>query len=71
MAWLRVKSAARYADVSPRLVRKWLQQGLRHSRPNQKLVLIRAQDLDAFLESHKVESNKVERCVKDLERDLL
>ncbi len=47
LGWARVKVAAAYAGVSPRLIRNWLKQGLKHVRVGGAL-LIRYADIDDF-----------------------
>ncbi len=59
MAWLRIKPAADYAGVSPRLLRQWLKEGLRHSRVG-GAVLIRDSWIDAYIEGHEVQPNVVD-----------
>jgi excisionase family DNA binding protein len=61
--WGKVKTACRYVDVSERTFRKWLTQGLRHSRLPSGTVLVRYSDIDEFLESFSVNNEKVEKIV--------
>ena len=39
--WAKVKSAAKYADVSERTIRSLLKQGLKYSRVSSNMILIR------------------------------
>ena len=47
--WLRVKSAARYADVSVRTIYAWFDLGLKRSKVR-GIVLIKVEWLDEWLE---------------------
>ena len=60
-AWLKVKSAAAYADVSERTIRTWLKSGLRHVRPNGGSILIKVAWMDEFLENSEVIINEAEK----------
>jgi len=70
MAWVKVKSAASYAGVSPRTVRKWLKSGLRHSQLPSGTVLIQYSAVDEFLNHFEVQENEVDRAVEEIQRDL-
>jgi len=50
--WLRIKQAAEYAAVSRRTLVAWFARGLRRSKVS-GVVLVRREDLDAFLEAHR------------------
>jgi excisionase family DNA binding protein len=53
-AWGKVPEVARYAGVSPRLVRRWIADGLLPcSRMPSALVLVRLQDVDELLLHHR------------------
>jgi hypothetical protein len=58
--WLRIKSAARYADVSPKTINVWLELGLRRSKVR-NIVLIKAAWLDEWLEQFQVGKEKKAR----------
>jgi hypothetical protein len=47
--WGRIRQAAIYAGVEPRMVRTWIDNGLRCARLNQKTILIRYADIDEYL----------------------
>ncbi len=49
--WMRISTAAHYADVSERTIRDWVKEGLRHARRTRKLILIKTSDLDDYLEN--------------------
>ena len=49
--WLRTESAAEYADVSPRLIKEWRRQGLRHIKVNDRLTLTRPEWLDDHIQA--------------------
>ena len=66
--WFKVKIAARYAGISERTARDWLKNGLRHSRLESGLILIKAQWLDEYLEAREVKENQVETIVESVLR---
>ena len=70
IGWLKVKNAAKYADVSERTLRTWLKHGLRHSRLRSGMILIKVEWLDEFLEKFEVEDNNIGRIVEEVIRDL-
>lgn len=68
--WLKIKAASAYSGVSPRTVRKWLKQGLKHSRLSSGTVIISFDAVDEFLSSFEVQNDEVERIVEELEKRL-
>lgn len=64
-AWGKVKTVAERSDVSPRTVRTWLKNGLPYSKIR-GVVLIKFEQLDAFLERFTVEDEQVDRIVKEV-----
>ena len=52
-AWLTIRGAAVYASVSSSTIRTWLTRGLPSVKPSIQTRLIRAADIDAFLEAMK------------------
>jgi DNA-binding transcriptional MerR regulator len=69
--WAKIRSAAAYAGVSPRTLRKWLQQGLRHSRLPSGTIIISLAAIDEFLSSFEVETNKLEQIVDEIAEELM
>ena len=67
--WCKIKRAAAYAGVSERTFRKWLKQGLKHTRLNTSTILIKYIWIDAFLESFLEQENEVERIVNETLRE--
>lgn len=68
--WLTVKKAAKHASVCDRTLREWLKNGLRHSRLNQRTILIKAEWLDEFLEAYAVQnqpSKTINEIIKSIE----
>ena len=49
--WLTIRGAATYASVSPSTIQLWLKRGLVSAKPSPQVRLIRATDIDAFLQS--------------------
>lgn len=64
-AWGKVKTIAERSDVSPRTVRSWLKDGLPHSKVR-GTILIKFEQLDAFLESYAVSNNEVDNIVAEV-----
>jgi len=62
--WLKIKSAATYADISERTLRHWLIEGLRHVRKS-GTVYIKPQWIDEFLLQYEVDNN-VEHLVEEI-----
>lgn len=50
MQWLDIKGAADYAGVSVRTIRQWMKDDLKASRPSHKIVRIRSDWIDDYLE---------------------
>ena len=68
--WLRINSAAQYADVSPRTLRKWLKLGLKCVRLPSGTILIKASWIDDFLEDFVAESQSVKQVINELVESL-
>lgn len=64
--WLKVKNAAKYADISERTLRGWLKAGLRHSRLKTGTILIRRQWIDDYLSGFECQENKVDSIVDEV-----
>lgn len=64
--WAKTKQAAGYAGVSVRTFRDWLKAGLKHSRLPSGIILVKFQDVDAFLENFRREEVLVNKAVDDL-----
>ena len=64
--WGKVKAAARYAGVSERTFRDWLKCGLSHSQLPSGLLIIRYDEIDAFLKGHSVDNSELSRIVNDV-----
>ena len=52
--WLNITNAAKYAGVTNETIRKWIAEGLRHSRKNSRMVRIKTDWVDEFLEGFEV-----------------
>lgn len=66
-AWGKVKTIAERSDVSPRTVRTWLKKGLPYSKIK-GTILIKFDQLDAFLESYSVSDNEIDNIVEEVLR---
>lgn len=64
-AWGKVKTIAERSDVSIRTVRTWLNEGLPYSKVR-GTILIKFEQLDAFLESYAVSNNEIDRIVEEV-----
>jgi excisionase family DNA binding protein len=71
--WAKVKTAARYADVSERTLREWLKNGLNHVRLNTGTILINYSWIDTYLEQFKTSGhrNEVDQIVDEALQGLL
>ena len=67
--WVKVKKAAKYADVSERTFRDWLKDGLRHSRVR-GTILISYAALDEYLMDFEVRDNQVDEIVDEVVKEL-
>lgn len=66
IGWARIKQAGEYAGVSPRTLRDWLKNGLRHSRLPSGTILIRFSAIDDYLESFSTDHNDVDGIVNEV-----
>ena len=67
--WFKVKKAAKYCDLSERILRTHLKEGLPYSRVR-GAILIKREWLDAYLESFRVEeSNQLDKMVDEVLRN--
>ena len=66
-AWGKVKTIAERSDVSPRTVRTWLKDGLPYSKIR-GTILIKFDQLDAFLGSYSVSDNEIDNIVEEVLR---
>ena len=64
--WMKIKPAAAYAGCSERTYRKWLKQGLVHSRLSGGLVLTHTTNIDIFLRKFEIDNNEADRIVQEL-----
>jgi len=55
--WLRLKQAAKYCNISERLLHDWLKGGLRSAKVRGCL-LIKVDWLDEFIQKFEVQDNK-------------
>ena len=64
--WLTIAKAAEYCNISKRTITNWInKKGLKVSRVNQKLILIKKTDLDEFLEGF-YESNNCKDQINEI-----
>jgi hypothetical protein len=68
--WAKIKTAAKYADISPRSLRSWLKAGLEYSRLSSGTILIRYSSIDKFLEGFSVHDNEVDHIVNEIAKEL-
>jgi len=69
-AWGKIVDNAKRVGVSPRLVRRWLKMGLKHSRVPGGCVLIRFEDVDDFLKSYEIRENKIDQLVDEIIKEI-
>jgi len=63
LAWMRLAQAAEYVNVSPRTIRRWMDEGLKHSRIH-GYPYISEKWLDEWMESHAADN--VEKIVNEV-----
>ena len=66
MGWMKIKSAAAYADVSSRTMRRLLKQGLRYSRLPSGTVLIKQSWIDEYLTQFESSEDEVRQVVDEV-----
>ena len=64
--WGKVPQSAKYAGVSPRTFRKWLKEGLRHSRLPSGTILTNRCDIDDFIRKWSRTENETENLVNEI-----
>ena len=69
--WMKIKPAAAYGGCSERTYRKWLKQGLVHSRLSGGLVLTHTTNIDSFLKKFEVDVNAAARIADAIEKELI
>ena len=64
---MKVKEAAKYAGVSKVTFRRWLKDGLRHSKLRSGTILVNTALIDEYLSKFEVkESASIDRVVNDV-----
>jgi len=66
MGWMKIRSAAAYADVSPRTMRRLLKQGLRYSQLPSGRVLIKQSWIDEYLSQFESSQDEVREVVDEV-----
>ena len=69
--WAKIKEASKYAGVSPRTLRKWLDRGLKHARLPSGTILIRFHAIDEFLAAYEAQDNEVDRAIEKIVEEVL
>jgi excisionase family DNA binding protein len=69
--WAKIKETSRYAGVSPRTLRKWLERGLKHARLPSGTILIRYTAVDEFLAAYEEQDNEIDRMVEEISKEVL
>ena len=62
--WVTMAGAAEYAQASKPTVRKWLHDGLVHSRITHNVVRIHTDDIDAYLRRFAADRVLVDEAIK-------
>ena len=68
--WAKIKPASAYAGVSPRTMRKWIKQDLRHARLPSGTILIKYEAIDEFISKYEKQQNDADLIVAELEKEL-
>ena len=69
--WAKIMPASQFAGVSPRTMRKWLKEGLRHSRLPSGTIIISFDAIDEFLSSFEVQNDEVNQIVEEISKEVL
>ena len=69
--YMRITSIAKDIGVHERTVRDWIKKGLICYRPSKRLVLIKRDDLNKFMNKFKVKKADLEELVESIAEDLL
>ncbi len=69
--WAKIKPASAYAGVSPRTMRKWLNEGLKHSRLPSGTIIIGFDAIDEFLSSFEIQIDEVDKIVEEITKEVL
>lgn len=64
--WVKISGAASYAGVGKRTFRKWLKDGLPHSKLHTGTILIQLSAIDEYLKSFMVKDNEVQMVVNSV-----
>ena len=68
--WLKVTSAAKYMDLSPKSVRRLIKTGLPVCRLPSGTILIQRIVIDEYLEQFQTNKNEIETVVNQIMADL-
>ncbi len=68
--WMKIKTVAQYADISPRTAREWLKRGLKHSRLPSGTILVKREWIDGYLEKYSGGDDVVDGIVKEMTEGL-
>ncbi|MCH8039058.1 MAG: helix-turn-helix domain-containing protein [Nitrospinae bacterium] len=69
--FLSIPSAARWADVSPKTVKRWMSKGLHFFQEGARTkVLIRPGDIEQFLTKRKVAKSSLDQMVDSVLEEL-
>lgn len=55
--WLSIDQAAEYIAVSKPTIREWMTDGLRHARVGERIVRIKQEWVDEYIEAHEEQLN--------------
>jgi len=70
--WMKVKEAAKYSVVTERTFRRWLKDGLRHSRLKSGTILVNHALIDEYLFRYEVkESDSIDEFANDVLKQLI
>ncbi len=64
--YMSLKEAAAWSSVSPKIMKRWFTRGLPRYQSGRGKILIRANDIDAFLTRHQEDThNKLDALVDE------
>ncbi len=68
--WAKPAKAAEHADVSVRVIRQWMGEGLPYSKMSRSTTLISIEDLDAYIKKRQHDKHKVDDFINDIIAEL-
>lgn len=69
-AFITLEQAAQHVGVTPRTLRKWLKEGLKHVRVSSRLIRTKMEWVEDYMAAHLHSRNHIEELVNSVLGDL-